>query len=242
MAVQKKGIPVKKTFVLVHGAFFGGWVWRDVARHLRQRGHDVSAPTLNGIGERELDSLEPISLGDHVQDVVAHIEMEDLRNVTLVGWSYGGMVVTGVLDCVPERISNVIYLDAFVPEDGRSLYDYDSPQAREIIEAAMKQDRAVPPFPFDFLGVTDSEITAFAVRRQSAQPWRTMMDPVRAPKVFSTVGRSYIRCSTFQHSPFDEALARMKATTNVRTRTISEGHLCMLTAPELTVSALEEMS
>ncbi|HZC97751.1 MAG TPA: alpha/beta fold hydrolase, partial [Bradyrhizobium sp.] len=124
----------EKTFVLVHGAWIGGWVWRDVLNRLRSLGHIATAPTLTGLGERRHVGNDSADLEAHVEDVVAHIEMENLRDITLVGWSYGGMVVTGVLARILERVKELVYLDAFVPEDGKALADYLPPNMKAAMD------------------------------------------------------------------------------------------------------------
>src|SRR5688572_1955574 len=112
------------TYVLIHGAWHGGWCWKLVAPALRRAGHEVYAPSLTGLGERRHLASRAIDLEAHVRDVVELLEMEDLSGVVLLGHSYGGMVVTGAADRVPERISQLVYLDAFVPENGKCLLDY----------------------------------------------------------------------------------------------------------------------
>jgi pimeloyl-ACP methyl ester carboxylesterase len=108
-------------FVLVHGAWHGGWCYRDTARALRRAGHDVFTPTHTGVGERAHQGAENITLETHIRDVCGCIEAEELANVVLCGHSYGGMVITGVADRMPERIKTLVYLDAFLPENGQSL-------------------------------------------------------------------------------------------------------------------------
>src|SRR5260370_155469 len=108
-----------RTFVLVHGGWCGGWGWRDGLGGLRKVGHRASAPTLTGLGERQRCGVATADLATHIEDVVSHIWLEDLREVTLVGWSYAGAVTTGTLDCVPDRIRSMIYLDAFMPANGK---------------------------------------------------------------------------------------------------------------------------
>src|SRR5688500_11127625 len=100
------------TFVLVHGAWGGGWAWKRVAPLLRRQGHEVFTPTLTGLGERAHLTSRDVNLDTHIRDIENLLLYEDLENVVLVGWSYGGMVVTGVLDRVPERLAHVVYLDA----------------------------------------------------------------------------------------------------------------------------------
>jgi len=106
------------TFVLVHGSWAGSVVWRELAPRLRKAGHDVYAPTLTGIGARKHLLSREIDLDTHIQDVIGVVEDEDLSDIVLVGNSYGGMVITGVADRVPEKVASLVYLDAFVPENG----------------------------------------------------------------------------------------------------------------------------
>lgn len=109
------------TFVLVHGAWAGGLIWRPIARALRKASHEVYTPTLTGIGERRHLLNREINLDTHIEDVLRVIDYEDLSDIVLVGHSYGGMVVTGVADAVPEEVTSLVYLDAFLPENGQSL-------------------------------------------------------------------------------------------------------------------------
>jgi pimeloyl-ACP methyl ester carboxylesterase len=110
------------TFVLVHGAWLGGWCWQRVTPHLRAAGHEVYTPTLTGLGERAHLLSREVSLDTHVQDILGVLEYEDLREVVLVGHSYGGMVVSGVAERAPQRLARLVYLDAWMPvDDARSM-------------------------------------------------------------------------------------------------------------------------
>src|SRR5687768_12730141 len=111
------------TYVLVHGGGHGGWCYQRVARILRANGHEVYAPTLTGLGERSHLLSTDINLDTHIADVVAVLEFEDLRDVILVGHSYGGMVITGIADRASDRVGDVVYLDAANPVNGQSLVD-----------------------------------------------------------------------------------------------------------------------
>ena len=113
----------RQTFVLVHGATAGGWEWKRTGEFLTADGHTVYRATLTGLGEREHLNSPEIDLETHIQDVVNLILFEGLHDVVLTGHSYGGMVVTGVMDRIPERLRHVVFLDAAVPEDGQSLWD-----------------------------------------------------------------------------------------------------------------------
>lgn len=113
----------KGTFVLVHGAWAGGWEWKGIGQRLLADGYTVYRPTLTGLGERVHLANESIDVNTHVTDVVNTILFEDLHDVILMGHSYGGMVVTGVVEKIPDRIKAVVYVDAFFPNDGESAND-----------------------------------------------------------------------------------------------------------------------
>jgi len=172
--------PSARTFVLVHGAWYGGWVWRDVAKSLRVMGHNVSAPTLTGLGERRHFGNGVADLDTHIEDVVAHIEMEDLTDVDLVGWSYGGMVIAGVRSRTPDRIRSMIYLDAFVPTESKALVDYLDPARRERLDNARDADLPLPPNPPEAFGPATAEILTFVKKRLTDQPWRTFYQSLSA--------------------------------------------------------------
>jgi pimeloyl-ACP methyl ester carboxylesterase len=122
---RNQGAPAKApaTFVLLHGAWHGGWCYRDTARVLRASGHTVYTPTLTGVGERAHLNNQNITLETHIRDVCGVLEAEELSDVILLGHSYGGMVITGVADRMSDRIKSLVYLDAFVPEHAQSLND-----------------------------------------------------------------------------------------------------------------------
>jgi len=123
-AAQAQNKPA--TFVLVHGAWHGGWCWRRVYDRLTAKGHYVTAPTLSGVGERSHLPPEMINLTTQVNDIVGEIKWKDLNNIVLVGHSYGGMVITGVAEQLHDRIATIVYLDAFQPGDGQSLADFST--------------------------------------------------------------------------------------------------------------------
>jgi pimeloyl-ACP methyl ester carboxylesterase len=127
------------TYVLVHGAWRGSWIWKRVRCKLQVHGHEVFTPTLTGVGERSHSLAPQVNLETHIADVINLIRWEELSDVILCGHSYGGCVVTCVADRIPEKISALVYLDAFVPENGQSLHDTLPPEVRnEQIEGARK--------------------------------------------------------------------------------------------------------
>jgi pimeloyl-ACP methyl ester carboxylesterase len=229
----------KKTFVLVHGAWHGGWVWQGVMSLLRSLGHRGTAPTLTGLGERKHLATSNVDLETHVEDVVAHIEMENLRDITLVGWSYGGMVVTGVLARIPECIKELVYLDAFVPEDGKAVADYWTPQVKAMMDPYRDRNAPLPAIPLTAFGVTDPEIVKFVEPRLTAQPWRTCYQPVEALKVRRAIPISHIVCTGWDKTPFlTSRFGEIEDGPGVRTATLNASHLCMLTDVAKTVAAL----
>jgi pimeloyl-ACP methyl ester carboxylesterase len=229
------------TFVLVHGGWCGGWLWRDVAPALRELGHIVTTPTLTGLGERRHLGNETASLSTHIEDIVAHIEMEDFHDVTLVSQSYGGMVATGTLARIPDRIRSMIYLDAFVPEDGEAVIDFFPPERRAPFIALKDEDKPVPPLPLAYLGITDPALVNFVTPKLVNQPWRTMFEPAKVIPRPAHVRMSYVRCTANTTEHFDRIMKRLMRDPEVRTATIDTTHLCMLTEPEATVRTILEL-
>ena len=133
--------------VVAHGAWSSGWAWRKMRPLLRAAGHDLFTPSYTGLGERQHLASRAVNLSLHIDDVVNVLEFEDLRNVVLIGHSFGGLVATGVADRARGRVARIIYVDAFVPEDGRSLMDMLPVQAREGMTAACRAGDGwrVPP-------------------------------------------------------------------------------------------------
>jgi len=157
------------TYVLVHGAWGGGWDWRAVDSMLTARGHRVERVTLTGQGERVHLASPDIGLSTHVTDVVNTIFWENLHDVVLVGHSYGGMVVTGVVDRIPERIRRVVYLDAFLPDSGETTLGLADPSGNGFLQRTARDGMSVPSW------VTDT----LAVPRDVPQSLRTFTDTLR---------------------------------------------------------------
>lgn len=164
------------TFVLVHGAWGGAQGWRKVRPMLQAAGHEVFTPSLTGIGERSHLASPQVTLLTHVQDVINAVFYEDLTDITLVGYSYGGMVVTGCLDYIGDRIKHLVYLDAFVPSDGQSLDSLTGRQNEGATGALPGQDWLRQPMPRTY---DDAKDAAFSEPRRSAQPAGTFSEAVR---------------------------------------------------------------
>lgn len=132
-----------KTFLLCHGAWSGGWAWKKMHPLMAQAGHRLIAPTYTGLGERSHLASPAVDLNTHIQDILNVIAFEDLSGIVLLGHSYGGMVATGVADRARERVTQLIYLDAFVPRDGQSLFDLNE-GGREPMRKAAAMRRRLP--------------------------------------------------------------------------------------------------
>jgi pimeloyl-ACP methyl ester carboxylesterase len=136
------------TFLVCHGAWSAGWAWKKMHPLMSAAGHRLVTPTYTGLGERAHLANPSIDLETHIQDILNVIRYEDLRDIVLIGHSYGGMVATGVADRARDRIKQLIYIDAFVPDDGQSLLDLNEPARQRMQELAKTGDGwRVPPNP-----------------------------------------------------------------------------------------------
>lgn len=183
------------TFLVAHGAWTGGWFWRKLRPLLQAAGHAVYTPTLSGVGERAHLAHAGIDLEQHLQDLLQVLHFEDLQDVVLIGHSYGGMVATGVADRAPERIAQLIYLDAFVPRDGDSALSLLPPDLRQRMAAAVAAGDGwrVPPNPMP--PDTPAADTAWAVPRRLPQPVKTFEQPLRLSGAVDRLPRSYVYCT-----------------------------------------------
>lgn len=182
------------TFLVVHGAWSAGWAWKKMRPLLRARGHDMFTPTHTGLGERGHLANPDIDLETHIADNLGVLEFEDLRNVILVGHSYGGMVATGVADRARERIAKLVYVDAFAPRDGDSVFSLTPERRTTMTEAAKKSGGGwkLPPNPMP--PDTPEADQAWAMPRRLPQPIKTFEQPLRLKNGELTLPRHYIYC------------------------------------------------
>lgn len=180
------------TFVLVHGAWSGPHGFRHVRRLLRSEGHEVSTPSLTGVGERIHLSSPMVGLGTHIRDVVHHVLYEDLHNIVLVGFSYGGFVVTGALEHIAERVSHLVYLDAFVPANGKSVWSHIGRADRVKIE--LGQDWVVTAVAREF---DNPEEGVWMAARRTTHPQGCFTEPVflSQPLEAFPFSRTYIKAT-----------------------------------------------
>jgi pimeloyl-ACP methyl ester carboxylesterase len=221
------------TFVLVHGAWHGGWCWRRVADLLERRGHKVSAPTLTGLGERSHLISGSINLDTHITDVVNVLTWEDLRDVVLVGHSYGGWPISGAIEQAFDRIASVVYLDAFVPEDGQKPLDLASEFARKgILEAMTKGDVSAPGPPAATFHVNDKD-QAWVNGKLTPQPVGVMLQPIKLSGAHERLRKkAYIRAPQYPQPTFDSYYRAKKVDPSWRVFEVPCGHDVMVDKPE----------
>ena len=243
------------TYVLVHGGFHGSWCWSRLLPLLEAAGHVAYGPSLTGLGDRA-DLLSPeVGLSTHIANITGLIREKDLRHVILLGHSYGGMVITGVADQVPDRINHLLYLDTFVPRNGEAMADIVPRQiARFRTEARQHGDgwRVAPPMKMPFgirglYGVTDEPDLSWVRAMLTPQSLKTFEEPLHLadPDIVARYPRTHIWCTG---GGFLLALARRLASPRTlppkepgwRLRRLPTGHDAMITMPRALAALLLE--
>jgi len=229
------------TFVLVHGGWHGAWCWRRVAPLLESAGHEVHCPTLTGLGDRAHLGGPDTGLADHIADVVAVLELDDLRDAVLLGHSSGGAVITGVAQRVPDRLRELVYLDAFLPGPGQSVLDL-LPAARRdhfltLVDGA---GRIVldPDTAMDGWGLTSAADREWVRPRLRPFPVGALRDPL-PPGPVPRLPRRYVHCTV---KPGGDSFAGFAEATRTdptwRFETLATGHDAMITAPDAVAALL----
>jgi pimeloyl-ACP methyl ester carboxylesterase len=230
------------TFVLVHGAWHGGWCYARVAKKLRAAGHEVYTPTLTGVGERSHLAGMHITLATHIKDIVNVFEYENLNDVILCGHSYGGMVISGVASAIGERIRSLFFLDAFLPQDGQSLFDLVGDTANQFLQLAKQFDGRLPPIPAAAFNVNAKD-AAWVDKTCVPQSLMTFTDSAKLTEKYAAVKkRTYLLATGYEMHVFDQFHERVKNDPAWKVRTVKCGHDVMLDDPdELTKLLLEEV-
>ena len=221
--------------VLVHGSWFGGWCWRRVEDRLRPQGFKVFSPTMTGVGERSHLLTSGITLETWITDIVQVLEAEELRDVVLVGHSFGGRVVTGVTDRVSDRIRSVVFLDSALAQSGQSLMDQLGPEerAKRLASSEPSGGLSLPPPSALHFGVLNPEDQAWVDRRVTPQPLGTnttalnYREPIGAGRPVTFVEFTN---PSFPVSARAAAFARSNPSWSVVT--VPTGHCGMITAPD----------
>lgn len=222
------------TFVLVHGAWGGSWVWKRVRPALQSRGHEVFTPTLTGVGERSHLLAPQIDLATHTLDVLNLIRWEQLDDLVLCGHSYGGMVVTGVADQIPERLRALVYLDAFVPDDGQSLADFAPVSGGALVDGW----KSLPISP-EIFNVNPAD-RAWVEAQRTPQPVACFTQPVHLTGGLSRVRHiAYLYASGWAGgvSPFHAHYLKAQAR-GWHVAQIDCGHDVMFDRPEAVIELL----
>lgn len=230
-----------KTFLLCHGAWSGGWAWTKMQPLTAQAGHRLVAPTYTGLGERVHLASPSIDLETHIQDILNVIAFEDLNDIVLLGHSYGGMVATGVADRARERVTQLIYLDAFVPRDGQSLFDLNETGREPMRKAASSSDgyRIPPNAPPSDTPQADLD---WLNARRVPMPIKCFETSLRLAHGEPAMPRSYIYCTRIPPGDvFGQSERRTKSEKGWRYFELDASHAPNVTAPEALMSVLEKI-
>jgi pimeloyl-ACP methyl ester carboxylesterase len=222
-------------FVLVHGTGHGGWCWRFLVPLLRGAGYDVYTPTLTGLGASShlLHELDRISLDVHVKDITNMLFYDDLSDVVLVGHSYGGMVITGVAAKEPQRLTHLIYLDAYLPLEGENEIALWPPVQKERYYTDISSGiKFRSPLESSMLGITDPKMSKWVQDRLTPHPYSTYEDPPPSSTPQSvSIPRSYIHCTVGPLSSWMEPFAKRARNLKWSVHTMTAGHDVMITQP-----------
>jgi pimeloyl-ACP methyl ester carboxylesterase len=233
----------RKTFVLVHGAWHGGWCWRRVSDLLEQQGHKVFTPTLTGVGERSHLMSKDINLDTHITDIVNVIKWEDLTDICLVVHSYGGWPGSGALEQIGDRVSSIVWLDAFKPENGQRGFDFASDFSRKALLAAVERGEPSRAGPKAEVFQVNEKDRAWVDSKLTPQP-SVALQPIKLTGAREKVAKkTYVRAAKYPQPAFDQALAECKADKSWRTfETTEAGHDVMVDAPQWLVDILLQVS
>jgi pimeloyl-ACP methyl ester carboxylesterase len=231
------------TFVLVHGAWQGGWVWDRVTPLLRAHGHEVHAPTLTGVGDRAHLMTPQVGLDTHITDVVATIRTQRLSEVILVGHSYGGQVIAGVASALPGALARLVYLDAFVPHDGESATQQQPETiARHYSESVIERGFGwlLPTRSLEVLGVSDPVDVEWLGALMVPHPYKGFNDPVRVTQEALAIPSTFIESVDWMRV-FQSARERAQSR-GWPVHELHTGHQSMTTAPHELAELLDQIA
>lgn len=234
-----------KNYVLVHGAYGGGWIWRDVAEGLRRQGHRVWTPTQTGLGERSHLMSRQITVDTHIGDIANVIETDEINNIILVGHSYGGMAVTGVADRMTDRIRHVVYLDALLPENGDTAFTILPAGVEDSRRKAAREQGggvALPvPGPEAF-PIPDGPAKEWFMRRLRPHPIGTYESPVRLTKPAGAgLPVTYVSYTNPPLASIEPSRQRARAKAGWRYVELAVPHDVEVPAPEKVIELLAGM-
>lgn len=235
----------QRTFVLVHGAWHGGWCWREVRAFLEAAGHRVFTPTQTGLGERSHLLRRDITLDTFIEDIVQVIRFEQLEDIVLVGHSFGGLAISGVADRMPERLRHLVYLDSMLLENGQSPFDTLS---TEVVEGRLKAAQetsnglSLPPSSFKGLGIFKDEDVAKVAGRLTPHPLSTYTSKLTlAHPLGNNIPRTYIVCADPIYAPLAASRDKARAL-GWQMVELASGHDAMIIAPEATAGLFMQIA
>jgi len=231
-----------KTFVLVHGAWHGGWCYSRVRKILQQKGHSVFTPSLSGLAEHSHQYSPAINASTHIQDIVNLIEFEQLNDVVLAGHSYGGQIITGVADRLSDRIRALVYIDAFVGQNGKSCFDMDIPEfvANHVEQAQNHGGHTSIPFSAHLFGVNEAD-RAWVDKMCTPHPFATLAERISLSGAHETIkNRTYIFAAGWHPSPFKPIYEQIKMQPGWKLHELECGHDTMIDMPHETAQILLE--
>jgi pimeloyl-ACP methyl ester carboxylesterase len=235
-----------KTFVLVHGTWSGGWMWRTVAERLRAEGHAVYTPTLTGLGEREHLVSRQTNLDTHIQDIASVIGCEQLDDVVLVGTSYAGLVISGVADRITEKMDALIYLNAALPANGKCMLDTVSAERRATVQRLADEQGDGYRIPSSLVldtGIENEQARDAFLARMSAHPLPSLLQPISLTGRYTQVPRkAYVLATKKVSHHFQEYYDWAAKQQGWTAHTIASHHYPMATMPEATATLLMEIA
>jgi pimeloyl-ACP methyl ester carboxylesterase len=223
----------RKTFVLVHGAWHGAWCWRRVSDLLEAKGHKVFVPTLTGLGDKSHLLNPQVNLTTHISDVVNLIKWEDLKDIVLVGHSYGGYIITGVAEQFAPNIASIVFLDAFVPENGESLAAGASKPVKDALATAKsKGETTLKPVLASVFRVNEAD-RDWVDSKCTPQPIPTLEESIKVTGARDKIAKkTYIRAKGYPSIPFDAMQAKYKANAAWKSYEMTAGHDAMVDQPK----------
>jgi pimeloyl-ACP methyl ester carboxylesterase len=231
----------KPHFLLIHGAWHGGWVWNEISEILNYQGYSVSTPTLTGLGEKKHLLSSKITIDTFIEDVVNHIIFENLNNIILVGHSFAGSVISGVADKLKDRIQKLIYFDAVILKDGQKPFDIAPKElVKQRIELAKRfgNSISIPAPSADAFGVFDVKKSLLLEEKLTPHPLSSYQSKL---KIKNEIGNGIPLFYIFCNDPVYKSLESSRKVVRKLKWPIFElnaGHDAMLTHPKETLNLL----
>ncbi len=225
-------------YLLIHGAWHGGWCWDRVTARLRSQGHRAMAPSLAGLGERAGELDRSIDLDRHIADILACADAHGLQGMVLVGHSYGGFPATAAAQRLGARVAHLVLLDAFLPADGEILLDHAPALIAPYREAAAADPHwHIPPLPSSLFGLAAAD-QAWVDARLGAHPVATYFQPIDLPAAPAAARKTYLRCRAAPGELLQRSIARAQADPAWHYEELDAPHDAMISHPELLAARL----